>query len=221
MNQSPEVNEIATALSAFQADVTVIMKSHKATIKTKTGADYSYDYADLADTVEAAAPKLAALGLSVTQMPGWEDGYDVLTTRVLHKSGQWMEGTMRLFLASSDPRGHGSAITYARRYAYCSALGIVADKDDDGAAASPPQTVRGHTVKPQVQRRPPPVVQLVQLDPKRQLLAACAGDKDLAARLWSEAFADKAPGAEDLLNETELKLLLSRAQAEVDGGPFE
>lgn len=39
----------------------------------------------------------------------------------------------------NDPQGIGSAITYARRYQLCSILGIAAEDDDDGNAASAKQ----------------------------------------------------------------------------------
>ena len=39
-------------------------------------------------------------------------------------------------LAKLDPQGYGSAITYARRYALASVLGIVAGEDDDANAAT-------------------------------------------------------------------------------------
>lgn len=39
-------------------------------------------------------------------------------------------------LAKADPQGAGSAITYARRYALVSMLGLNVDEDDDGNHAS-------------------------------------------------------------------------------------
>ena len=93
-------------------------------------------YADLPAIVRAASPILAKHGLAVTQMPGLEGDDDVLTTRLIHESGEWIESTMRLFLVKQDPQGQGSALTYARRYAYSAMLGIVTEADDDGNAAS-------------------------------------------------------------------------------------
>jgi hypothetical protein len=43
---------------------------------------------------------------------------------------------MPLLLSKNDAQGMGSAITYARRYALCAVLNLVADDDDDGARAS-------------------------------------------------------------------------------------
>jgi hypothetical protein len=39
---------------------------------------------------------------------------------------------MQLLLSKNDAQGQGSAITYARRYALCAVLNLVADDDDDG-----------------------------------------------------------------------------------------
>ena len=55
---------------------------------------------------------------------------------------------MRLLMAKQDPQGQGSAVTYARRYSYCAALGIVADEDDDGQAASQPAPAARTTRQP-------------------------------------------------------------------------
>lgn len=227
MLQSDQINELAKALAAFQADMPVVAKTHTAKIKTRTGGEYSYSYADLADTVAAAAPLASKHGLSVTQMPTWADGIDVLTTRVMHASGQWLESTMRLFLSEETPQAHGSAITYARRYGYCAALGIVADEDDDGAAAQ-----ASHQSVPAVggtrRRRPPPVrpvpvaveaTQVGRSAAKNALLAACDGDRMMAQRLW-EAHMGDAGGDTDTVPAAGLDVVLAAAASEM-GEPVE
>jgi len=45
---------------------------------------------------------------------------------------------MKLHMVKNDPMSQGSATTYARRYSYMACLGLVADSDDDGVAASTP-----------------------------------------------------------------------------------
>jgi hypothetical protein len=136
IRSSELTNALSEALTKAQAEFPVIPKTHTAKIPIKAGGEYSYRYADLADTVAAACPILTKNGISVTQFPDWDGEADILTTRVMHESGQWLEASMRLFLAAESPQAHGSAITYAKRYAYCSAVGIVADEDDDGASAT-------------------------------------------------------------------------------------
>jgi hypothetical protein len=135
---SESIDELSKALVAAQGDLKPVEK----------GADNSYfksKYADLASVVKVVNPILKSHGLAVTQMPGvTEDGNDVLTTRLIHESGQWQEATMRLILTKQDAQGLGSAITYARRYAYSAVLGIITEQDDDGNEASKPaqQTTR-------------------------------------------------------------------------------
>jgi hypothetical protein len=61
-----------------------------------------------------------------------------LRTKLVHiPTGDSCEDVMPLTLERDNPQGQGSAITYARRYALMSILGLVADEDDDGQAASP------------------------------------------------------------------------------------
>jgi hypothetical protein len=142
---SPEKVEhksLAEALVAFQAEVgTVAKDADNPFFKSK--------YADLPAVKAAAQPILAKHGLAVTQEPGYlvVEGkvYDTLATTVLHATGS-TTSTMVLKLAKQDAQAQGSAITYARRYAFMAVLGLVADEDDDGNAAS------GNTRKP-AQRR--------------------------------------------------------------------
>lgn len=79
-------------------------------------------------------PVLNKHGLSVIQLPArGEDGEPVLRTLILHTSGEQITADAPLLLSKRDPQGQGSAITYMRRYALASALGI-SDQDDDGNA---------------------------------------------------------------------------------------
>lgn len=131
MKTSASIVELAKALSKFQKNAPKIEKDKNAEIATKTGANYGYKYADLASIWDKIRGPLADSGLSIIQAPtnkGTEPG---LTTMVLHESGEWIEETMKLAISRDDPQGHGSAITYARRYGMCSMLGIVADSDTD------------------------------------------------------------------------------------------
>lgn len=129
MKRSESIAELAKALSAFQGEVPPVPKASE-------NPFFSSSYADLADVVKVAAPHLAAHGLSISQDPETVDGKDVLTTLLMHSSGEWKESSVELHIEKANSQGHGSAITYMRRYCYCAILGIVADADDDGNAAS-------------------------------------------------------------------------------------
>lgn len=147
MNTSQQTAELMDALRAAQDEVPTIPKT-----KTADAGRFSYKYADLESTVSAVRPILSKCGLVVTQVPDWQDGADVLVTRLSHAaSDQWIEGSLRLH-ESTSPQAQGSAITYARRYAYCAILGIVTDQDDDGTAAQHSQRPQWRSGRDEVQR---------------------------------------------------------------------
>lgn len=139
--RSPELNELAPALVAIQAEVGSIPKDD-------WNPFFKSNYAGLPAVVEKAGPIVTKNGVAVSQYPSFDGANDLLTTLVLHKSGQYIGCVMRLHLAKKDPQGQGSAITYARRYSYMAALGLVADEDDDGNAASASTSANRSSGKP-------------------------------------------------------------------------
>jgi hypothetical protein len=137
---SEQLNELAKALAVAQGEFPKIVATETGKVQGegKKGAyEYTYKYADLAGVVETVQPILSKHGLSVAQFISvTEGGNDTLTTWLMHESGQFITSSMRLYLKKDDSQGQGSAVTYARRYSYCAALGLVVDEDDDGNAAS-------------------------------------------------------------------------------------
>lgn len=131
MNTSEQINELAAALASAQAKFPTIKNDSTAKIQTTKGGEYSYSYATLAATLEKVREHLAANGLAVSQFPETVDGAMILTTRLFHKSGQWLETVMSLAANTGDIKAVGSAITYARRYAIMAVLGLATDDDDD------------------------------------------------------------------------------------------
>jgi hypothetical protein len=129
--KSETIQELAKALLAAQAEFSAVPKgSDNPFFKSK--------YAALPDVVKHAGPVLSKHGLAVSQFVDNVNGEDALTTYLIHSSGEWISHSMLLHLVKNDPQAQGSAITYARRYSYMAALGLVADEDDDGNAASKP-----------------------------------------------------------------------------------
>ena len=128
--QSNEINELATALVAAQAEFSAVPKG-------STNPFFKSKYAALPDVVASASPVLAKHGLAVSQhVTTNEQGADMLITYVLHTSGQFIAHGMMLHMVKDDPQAQGSAISYARRYSYMSCLGLVADLDDDANLAT-------------------------------------------------------------------------------------
>lgn len=104
--------------------------------KTATNPHFKSKFAPLDTIVETVNPILHKHGLVWSTLPGHDEYGPALTYRLSHApTGDAIEGTMPLLLSKQDPQGMGSAITYARRYALCAVLNLVADDDDDGARA--------------------------------------------------------------------------------------
>src|SRR5690606_26825099 len=127
---------LAAALARFQAELPAVKKTKTATVPTKSGGQYRYSYAGLAEVAAVVMPLLGKYGLSFTARPTLEDGGRfVLAYSLLHESGERLDGMYPL-PQSGSPQEYGSAITYARRYSLCSVVGVAAEDDDDGAAVS-------------------------------------------------------------------------------------
>jgi hypothetical protein len=128
------MSNLFTALLAVQKAAPTLPKDKTATVPMKNGGKYTYKYTDLATIVEKVGPSLADNGLVWTSFPSNRDGTPVLRYALTHaESGESIEDTMPLLLGGKlDSQGLGSAVTYARRYALCAVLNLVADEDDDG-----------------------------------------------------------------------------------------
>lgn len=136
MKKSDTIKEIAAALAKAQGKFPVITKNKTAKIPMKSGGEYKYNYADLGDVLKACIPILSENGLALIQpLDITADGKLILETHLIHSSGEWFLGTYPLPLLDRA-QDMGSEITYGRRYNACTMIGVVAEDDDDGKAAS-------------------------------------------------------------------------------------
>jgi hypothetical protein len=112
--------------------------------KDSTNPHFRNTYISLGKLLDVVLPVLNAHGLLLVQTPSGDDaGVPTLKTSIIDAETQeTIEGEVPLMLEKDNPQGLGSAITYARRYALMSMLGIVADEDDDGNKASPVRPAR-------------------------------------------------------------------------------
>src|SRR5699024_3297215 len=80
-------------------------------------------------------------GLSFLQYPINNDNKVGIVTILMHGSGEWIE-TDPIFTTppKQDAQATGSVITYLKRYSLSAVFGITSDEDDDGNAASNPQS---------------------------------------------------------------------------------
>ena len=128
LTTSGEIGELAKALASAH-------KEFKPVLKDASNPFFKSKYADLAGVIEATSDALSKNGLVVIQSPRLKENRVSVTTLLAHSSGQWLRDELELPLSKFDAQGAGSAITYARRYAYQAVVGVAAE-DDDGNAAS-------------------------------------------------------------------------------------
>lgn len=130
--------EITKALVKVQIALPKIAKGNTASIPTKGGGNFKYDYADLTTVNETLIPLLARNGLAWVTLPTTgETGNPALAYMLLHTSGESIEGIIPI-AANANPQTIGSAITYYRRYALLAVIGVAPEgEDDDGKKAIP------------------------------------------------------------------------------------
>jgi hypothetical protein len=130
--QSETIGELAKALAQAQGEM------HAAS-KDATNPHFKNRYADLASVWDACRAPLARHGLSVSQLPSRrEDGSVLLTTLLMHSSGEFIGSYLSARPAQENPQVIGSILTYLRRYALASIVGVVSGEDDDAEAATAP-----------------------------------------------------------------------------------
>lgn len=151
--RSAEWNELAAALAKAQG----AMENAE---KNAANPHFKSKYADLGAVRDASIPALSANGIALVQQVrrDLENGGLLLTTMLIHSSGQW--------LASELPVPHlqrvqelGSYLTYARRYSWMGLVGVAPADDDDGELANKATA----TVAAPGPRRPPPPAKNVML----------------------------------------------------------
>lgn len=141
-NQNAPMAGLFDALSKAQAEFPKIVKNKYYKLQgTKI------NYADLESILSTVRPILNQHGLSLTQtLQGETTNLGVAVETVIHyKDGASLHCGFITIPASKGvnvAQSLGSAITYARRYSLCAALGIATDDDDDGVGFVPQQPVR-------------------------------------------------------------------------------
>jgi hypothetical protein len=124
--------KLAGALLKLQDAAPILKAGETAQIGTR-----KYKYAPLDVIMEKIGPLMIKNGLVWTTRPSGTAEAPTLVYELIHcESGEAIAGEMPLMIGDSPTsQALGSAITYARRYALTAVLNLVADEDDDGAAA--------------------------------------------------------------------------------------
>jgi ERF superfamily len=146
MTTSDQINELAAALSKAQGEM-------GAALKDSENPSFGSKYADLSSVWEACRAPLAKHEIAIVQSPSTDGARVSVDTFVIHRSGQWMRGTLSVTAIDDSPQAVGSAVTYCRRYSLQAFAGVAPADDDaeaahgrmNGSARTPVQTGVDHT----------------------------------------------------------------------------
>src|ERR1700740_2664736 len=152
MHRSSEtIGAIATALAKAQAELSNPEKTLTATIPAKNG-ERTFRYASLASGLDIVRKCLGQHEIAVMQTTAVDQGQITLTTLLVHASGEWVSSLWPFCPAGeSSAQVMGAALTYARRYALFTLVGIAGDDDLDAPElpADPHPQPGSETAKPQ------------------------------------------------------------------------
>jgi len=145
MHRSSEsIGAIAAALSKAQAELTNPEKSLTATMRPDGpgAAERSFRYAPLSSGLDIVRKTLGQHEIATVQTTSidQEAGLIRLTTVLAHSSGEWVSSDWPVCSVSETAAPHkmGAALTYARRYALFTLVGIAGEDDLDAPDLRPP-----------------------------------------------------------------------------------
>jgi hypothetical protein len=138
MHRSSEsVAAIATALAKAQIELSNPAKSMLGTVLPQNNHDSprNFRYAPLSGGLDIIRKALGGQQIAITQTTEIDatNGLVNLSTLLIHTSGEWISSDWPVCRLSevSAPRRMGAALTYARRYALFTLVGIAGDDDLD------------------------------------------------------------------------------------------
>jgi hypothetical protein len=154
MHRSSEsVAALASALAKAQAELINPEKSLTATIRTgRPGeGERSFRYAPLASGLDIVRKTLGQHEIATVQITAIDNeaGLVNLTTMLAHASGEWIASDWPVcpVAETANPQRMGAALTYARRYALFTLVGIAGEDDLDAPdlCTPAPSTTPGGT----------------------------------------------------------------------------
>ena len=138
MQRSSEtIGAIAAALAKAQGELTNPEKSLTATIRASNPRDHDqiFRYAALSSGLDIVRKILGGHEIATVQTTAIDEeaGLIRLTTTLAHSSGEWLSSEWPVCPISETaaPRRMGAALTYARRYALFTLVGIAGEDDLD------------------------------------------------------------------------------------------
>jgi ERF superfamily len=144
MQRSSEtIGAIAASLAKAQAELTNPEKALVATIRASNPRekDHTFRYAALSSGLDIVRKTLGGHEIATVQTTAIDGdaGLIRLTTTLAHSSGEWLSSEWPVCAISETaaPRRMGAALTYARRYALFTLVGIAGDDDLDAPDLNP------------------------------------------------------------------------------------
>jgi ERF superfamily len=142
---SENVAAIATALAKAQTELSNPEKAMIGTIyNARTDSQQNFRYASLSSGLDIIRKVLGSQQIAVMQTTDIDKagGTVNLTTLLVHTSGEWISSDWPVckLTETATPRRMGAALTYARRYALFTMVGIAGEDDldaPDGADDGP------------------------------------------------------------------------------------
>ena len=142
---SPSIASLAAALAKAQAELVNPEKSLTATIRSdeRGRADQTFRYASLSSGLDIVRKTLGQHEIATVQTTAIDQTAGVvnLTTVLAHSSGEWIASDWPVCAVTdtATPRRMGAALTYARRYALFTLVGIAGEDDVDAPDLLPPE----------------------------------------------------------------------------------
>src|SRR5271169_6315738 len=148
---SPSMASLAAALAKAQAELVNPEKSLVATIRSDgpRGTEQTFRYAPLSSGLDIVRKTLGQHEIATVQTTAIDQTAGVvnLTTVLAHSSGEWIASDWPVCAISETATPHrmGAALTYARRYALFTLVGIAGEDDLDAPdLISSSQLASGH-----------------------------------------------------------------------------
>ena len=151
---SPSIASLAAALAKAQAELVNPEKSLVATIRSEgtRGQERSFRYAPLSSGLDIVRKALGHHEIAAVQTTAIDQttGMVNLTTVLAHASGEWIASDWPVCAVADTARPHrmGAALTYARRYALFTLVGIAGEDDLDAPDLDEPSPASSRAPKP-------------------------------------------------------------------------
>ena len=149
---SESIANLAAALAKAQAELINPEKSLVATIQGPGGAERSFRYAPLSSGLDIVRKTLGQHEIATMQTTAINQSAGIvnLTTLLAHASGEWIASDWPVCAISETTTPHrmGAALTYARRYALFTLVGIAGEDDIDAPDLATPTNRTSGLEKP-------------------------------------------------------------------------